>query len=103
MLLLHRLGSIFRINARRPQKQQLLYPAVIGRVHDVALNKQVVADKVSRGCIVGQYTSHLGRSQKDVLRTLHGKEASNRRLVSQVQLRMGANNKAEISLSLQLA
>ena len=51
-----------------PRKHSFFAPVLPGRVDDVGLDGQVVADELGRVGVVGLDAAHLGRGQEHVFR-----------------------------------
>ena len=58
----------------------------VGRVDDVGLDLQIVAQELYRIRIVRQDAAHLGRGKKYELRLLLGEESFDRGLFAQIEL-----------------
>jgi hypothetical protein len=70
------LRAIAGIDATRAEKEQALDTVAISGVNDVGLNLKIVANEIRRMSVVGLNAADFGCSQKDLLGTLGGKNAS---------------------------
>ena len=83
------LGGQFRVNAARPQEEQLLDPDLVGGVDEVRLDHQVVIQEFRPHDIVGVDAPHLGGRDEDMGRPLALHHGADRRLVPQVEFCAG--------------
>ena len=93
ILFLDRLRAELGIDATGAQKEQTVDAGAVAGVDHVGLNGQVFTNKVCRIKIVGQDAADFGGGQKDVSRTLLGKEALDGDCVGQIEF--GARSQQE--------
>ena len=66
---------------------------------DVGLNGQIITDELRWVGVISQYPAHPCGSKKDIIRLLLGKESISGSLVGEIQLSVGAGNKAAEALA----
>ena len=89
------------VDARRAQVQQLAHPVPVALVEHVALNHEVVVEKIGPVGIVGVNAAHFGGRQQHVVRLLVGKKPRHRGLVAQVQLGRSARYQVGVARAAQ--
>jgi len=101
MFLLHWLGTVLGVDARRTEEEELLHAVPVGGIDHVGLDLYIVADEIGGVGVVGQNASHLRRGQEDIVWAFLFEEAADRRLVGQVQFAAVAQEKILVPFRLK--
>lgn len=101
-LLLHRLRSLTRINARAAQKQQFFHPVAETLSNHVLLNLQVLVDKVRTVLQVGHDAPHVCSRQNHRIRLFLVEERLNCHRIQQVQLLVRTSHQVIVAPLLQV-
>ena len=99
---LHRLGSIFRINAGRAEEEQFLDSVAVGVADYVALHLHVLHDEVGPVERIGHDAAHESGRKYHSVRTFLVKELLDGILVREVKFLMRASHEIGISALLEI-
>src|ERR1041384_6884945 len=101
VLLLDRLRTVARINARGAQKKELAHAGAKGFVDHVGLDGQVLVDELRRVGVVREDPADFGGGEQDDLGLLAAEEFAHGGAVREVELGVGAGNEAAVALRAQ--
>ena len=86
-----------------PRNSRRLTPAFPGRVDDVGLDGEIVADEFGRIFVVGVDAADLGGGEEDVVGLLLLEEGVHLCLIGQIQFGMGASEQVGVTLRREVA
>jgi len=72
---------MLRINAARPEEQELFHAMPVSRVEDVGFDHQILVDEVGAVGVVGVDAADPGGGGKDIFRLFFFEERANRPLL----------------------
>jgi hypothetical protein len=83
--------------SRGTEEQQPFDAIAPGRLHHVGLDHQVLVDEVCRKAVVGLDAPYLGGGEYDQIGPLFGEKGPHRRLVHQIEFRVGAGDQVAVA------
>ena len=103
IIFFYRLRAVARIDAGGAQKSQFFCAIFIGRLDNMRLDQQIVAQKLNGPRGIGLNAAHHGGGVKDIFRPGVRKKPLDPGLHLQVQFGMGAGNEVVEVMLLQIA
>ncbi len=89
------LGRHTGIDAGGAEEEELFRAVLIGGMHEVGLDHEVFVEELCAVDVVRIDAADFGRNDDDIFRPFLGEKAVHRRLVDQVELRVGAAEQAD--------
>jgi hypothetical protein len=103
ILLLHRLGREFRVDARAAKEEQLVYARLRSAVNQIILNLQILVKERGRLLIVCENAPDFRSRDKDILRLSVAVELVYGRRIEQIEFLAWSLDQVDKLLALQLA